>query len=60
MRCFGVDYLLFPNGRERNRMLGPRSPVCRRRVADLEMLFKTLTGRLHINPSQFFVSEVKW
>lgn len=57
-KCLGLNYSLFPNGREIKRMLGLRSLLCVRKVADLRILFSILTDNLHIEHFSFFRYEV--
>lgn len=54
MRCYGNNYYQMPNGAERAEMLGLPSLFIRRKRADLLMMFKILTGRVSINPLNFF------
>lgn len=53
--CIRNDKSQIRNGRGRNRMLGLKSLMCRRKVVELKMLLKILTGNLRISPSHFSV-----
>lgn len=54
MRCFSMNYDQIPHASQRSVLLGLPSLKNRRKAADRVMMFKIISNKLSVNPTDFF------